>query len=248
MSDARRLRVGRAALVGAAFAFVSLAAACAAPASPEGVPARGSALPAVSAEAPKASASAALAPVAAPSSSAAAPVVDAGADAAPALDASAPQDAAAAAPPPPDPKNQVPPINEGADLEARARGLFDAIVKDDPALGEAFWFPMEPFIPLKDVKGPDKYWKELHRLFENDVHALHKKRKSWEGATFESYEPGSTPKWVKPGEEANKIGYYRSYHGKLRYRLNGERFTIDVHTIITWQGRWFITHLSKRKK
>jgi len=157
-------------------------------------------------------------------------------------------DAASAAEAPIDPKNKVAPVSDGPELEARARGLFDAIVRDEPALGDPFWFPEEPFIPLKDVKGPDKYWKELHRLFVNDVHALHKKRKSWEGATFESYEMGSTPTWVKPGDEANKIGYYRSYHGKLRYRVDGQRFTIDVHTLITWQGRWFITHLSKRKK
>ncbi len=145
-------------------------------------------------------------------------------------------------------KNKVDHIDASPDLEARARALFDAIVADDPSLGEVFWFPKEPFIPLKDVKGPDKYWDTLHRLFENDVHALHRKRKSWEGATFESFSIGSTPTWVKPGDEVNKIGYYRSYHGKLRYRLAGELYTIDVHTVITWQGRWFITHLSKTKK
>lgn len=244
----RSSRFGRAALLGAAFAFVAVCAACAAPASPEGA---GTASPQASTEAPQASSVATPPPsaAAAPSGVVASPA-DAGADAALALDAAAPVDASAdaSAEAPPDPKNQVPPFPPSAELEARARGLFEAIVKDEPALGEAFWFPQEPFIPLKDVKGPDKYWKELHRLFENDVHALHRKRKSWEGATFESYEVGSTPKWVKPGEEVNKIGYFRSYHGKLRYRVDGERYTIDVHTLITWQGRWFITHLSKRKK
>ena len=59
---------------------------------------------------------------------------------------------------------------------------------------------------------------------------------------------GSTPKWVPPGDEANKIGYYRSFRGKLRYRIEGELSTIEVHTIISWQGKWYITHLSKFKK
>ena len=101
-------------------------------------------------------------------------------------------------------KNEQPYTLASEDLTARARGLFDAVVKDDPTLGEPFWFPKEPFIPLKDVKGPGKYWETLHHSFVNDVHALHRKRKSWEGATFKSFTVGSKPKWVKPGDEANR--------------------------------------------
>src|SRR6185437_11309847 len=77
--------------------------------------------------------------------------------------------------------NKVSPT-EGTELAARAKGLFDAIVKDDPDLGEAFWFPREPFIPLKDVKDPGKYWTQLHHAYVNDIHKLHKEHKSWDGA------------------------------------------------------------------
>lgn len=143
--------------------------------------------------------------------------------------------------------NKVEP-REDAELQERARGLFQAIVSDDPATAEGFWFPKEPFIPLKDVKESGKYWEQLHRTYLIDVHALHKKRKSWDGAKFVRFDRGSTPKWVKPGDEANKIGYHRSFHGQLRYEIGGEAQKIDVHTVITWQGRWFITHLRKFKK
>ncbi len=144
--------------------------------------------------------------------------------------------------------NKVLPPLTSEELTKRAFQLFDAIVHDEPARGESFWFPKEPFLPLKDVKGPGKYWDNLHRTYERDIHALHKKRSSWEGATFEGFEVGSKPKWVPPGDEANKIGYYRSFRGKLRYRIGDTSKTIDVHTIISWQGRWYITHLSKFKK
>jgi hypothetical protein len=144
--------------------------------------------------------------------------------------------------------NKVLPPLESDDLNQKAKKLLDAIISDDPALGESFWFPKEPFIPLKDVKGPDKYWNNLHATYARDIHALHRKRKSWEGATFVSFKMGSTPKWVPPGDEANKIGYYRSFRGKLTYLLEGKKGTIEVHTIISWQGDWFITHLSKFKK
>jgi hypothetical protein len=143
--------------------------------------------------------------------------------------------------------NKVAPT-EGPELQERARGLFEAIVKDEPERGEAFWFPREPFIPLKDVKDPGKYWDQLHRTYVNDIHALHQKRKGWEGAEYVTFEGWSRPKWVPPGDEANKIGYHRAFHGRLRYKAGGEDGEIDVHTIITWQGRWYVTHLRKFKK
>jgi hypothetical protein len=188
---------------------------------------------------------------AAPSASASAAAADAGSvDAGPADDAgpgAASADAGAAAAPF-DPLNRELPPRDSEELQARARALFEAIVKNDPGPAEPFWFPKEPFIPLKDVKGPDKYWDQLHRAYENDVRALHRKRTSWEGATFDHFELGSTPKWVKPGEEANKIGYHRSFRGKLHYQVDGKPADLDVHVVISWQGRWYITHLSKFKK
>lgn len=182
----------------------------------------------------------------------ASPPIDAAVDdaAADADDAGAEVDASAldASPKPFVADNKVLPPLESEELTQKAKKLLDAIIRDDPALGESFWFPKEPFIPLKDVKGPDKYWNNLHATYARDIHALHRKRKSWEGATFVSFKMGSTPKWVPPGDEANKIGYYRSFRGKLTYRIDEKNTTIDVHTIISWQGEWFITHLSKFKK
>lgn len=163
------------------------------------------------------------------------------------LDAGAPpaEDDAGAAPVVAD--NKVNPT-QGAELQERARGLFEAIVRDEPDRAEAFWFPREPFIPLKDVKDPGKYWGQLHKSYVNDVHALHRKRKSWAGASFVGFDGWAGSKWVAPGKEANKIGYHRAFHGKLRYKVDGESAEVDVHTIITWQGRWYVTHLRKFKK
>lgn len=205
-----------------------------------------SAAPLASAAAPPASAAAPLA-----SATAASAAADAGVDGGERAGERAGKEEgegpAAAAAPPVAADNKVSPT-EGAELQERAKGLFEAIVKDEPALGDPFWFPKEPFIPLKDVKGPGKYWETLHKTYVSDIHALHRKRKSWEGATFVRFERGSNPKWVKPGDEANKIGYYRSFHGSLRFEVNGKSESFDVHTVITWQGRWYITHLRKFKK
>ena len=200
-------------------------------------------------DAPPADSALASAPAPAPTASAAPVAAAPAADGGGAPDAAAPvaaggEDAGAA---PIVADNKVAPT-EGPELAERARGLFEAIVKDEPERAEAFWFPKAPFIPLKDVKDPGKYWEQLHKSYVRDVHTLHEKRKSWDGAEYVGFDGWSHPKWVPPGDEANKIGYHRAFHGKLRYKIDGSTAEIDVHTIITWQGRWYVTHLRKLKK
>jgi hypothetical protein len=172
----------------------------------------------------------------------------AGASSAPAAPA-----ASAAAPPAPvapeDPKNATKPEDgAGPALQARAKALFDGVVADDPALAEPFWFPREPFTRLKAIDKPEKYWGQLHRTYEADVHKLHRSRPSWQGARFLRYEPGSAPTWVKPGEEGNSIGYWRSFRGKVRFEQGGKEESFEVRVTITWQGAWHITHLLPFKK
>ena len=82
-----------------------------------------------------------------------------------------------------------------------------------------------------------------YRLYERDIRRLHRKRRDWSGATFESMTPGTPAAWIKPGQVHNKIGYYRTRFARLRYRLAKKRYTLFLHTLITWQGRWYVTHL-----
>lgn len=144
--------------------------------------------------------------------------------------------------------NESKPAPTDAALEAKARSLLEAIVSDDPDVAKGFFFPREPFTPLKDAKDPDRYWKHLYRTYEKDIHELSRRRRDWTGVTFEHIEPGTPPVWVPPGDEANKIGYYRSWGAKLRYRIEGQRYTVKIHTVISWQGEWYITHLLPWKK
>ncbi|MCU0681744.1 MAG: OmpA family protein [Polyangiaceae bacterium] len=165
--------------------------------------------------------------------------------------ASAPAASASAAPAPPlDPSNRVKPPPPGDELAARAAHLFEAVRDDDPPKAADFFFPREPFVPLKDVADGGRYWDTLFRTYKNDVRELHRRhRRELEGASFVGLELGSNPTWVKPGEEYNKIGYYRTFHARLRYRTAaGADRSLDVHTLISWQGAWYITHLSPFKK
>ena len=145
---------------------------------------------------------------------------------------------------PPDPANKLRPPLTSADLEERAAHLLEAVAKKEPALADDFFFPKAPFIPLKDVAEPGRYFDQLLATYHRDVAALHAERKDWSGVTFVSFDIGTPPTWVAPGKEYNKIGYFRTFGGKLRYRVGDKTKEINVSTIISWGGRWYVTHLS----
>lgn len=147
-----------------------------------------------------------------------------------------------------DKTNRVRPALSTPTLEAHARSLLEAVANDDPELARDFFFPREPFKPLKDVADPDRYWRQLFGAFKRDIHELHLKRKNWAGARFDAISLGTAPTWVRAGDEYNKIGYYRTFHARLRYRMGEKTDAVDVHTIISWQGEWYITHLSPVNK
>ena len=141
-------------------------------------------------------------------------------------------------------KNDQKPSAPTDDLTAKASHLFAAVQNDDATLAADFFFPRNAFLPVKDIGNPGKYWDQLFRTYNRDIHDLHVKHKAkMEGAQFVDIQAGSPPKWVPPGEEANKIGYYRSFNAKLRYRVGEAYGHFDVRVQITWQGKWFITHL-----
>jgi len=142
-----------------------------------------------------------------------------------------------------DPDNRAKPPLVSEDLSERAAHLFRAIAENDPALGDDFFFPREPFVPLKDVADPARYHAQLLATYHRDIRELHAKRKDWSAASFDSFELGTPPTWVAPGKEYNKIGYFRTFHAKLHYRVGERPSEIDVGTIISWDGRWYVTHL-----
>ena len=76
------------------------------------------------------------------------------------------------------------------------------------------------------------------------LRSLRAERKDWAEVSFVSFELGTPPTWVAPGKEWNKIGYFRTFGGKLRYRAGEKIKEIAVSTIISWNGRWYVTHLS----
>ncbi len=139
------------------------------------------------------------------------------------------------------------PHAQGAAFEARRDALWDAIVSDDPDRAMPFFFPLAAYRQVKDVTDPAADWK--HRLvaaYRRDIHALHARLGTDAGdAKLVGLDiPEAHARWVDPGEEWNKIGYYRVFGTRLRYSAGGEEHTFDVKSLISWRGEWFVVHLS----
>jgi|HubBroStandDraft_5_1064220.scaffolds.fasta_scaffold36770_2 hypothetical protein len=145
------------------------------------------------------------------------------------------------------PQTHDAPHAEGAAFEARRQALWEAIVNDDPDRAMPFFFPLGAYRQVKDVTDPAADWK--HRLvaaYRRDIHALHARLGADAAAAklLGLEVPEARARWVEPGEEWNKIGYYRVFGTKLRYSTGGEEHAFDVKSLISWRGEWFVVHLS----
>ncbi len=169
----------------------------------------------------------------------------------PPVPSSAPSTAIASTPAIPDPgpfpQTHDMPATAGAAFEARRAVLWEAIVADDPERAMPFFFPLRAYQQVKDVADPAADWK--HRLvgaYQRDIHALHARlgREPGEAKFLALEVPEARARWVEPGEEWNKIGYYRVFGTKLRYSADGAEHAFDVKSLISWRGEWFVVHLS----
>ncbi len=130
-------------------------------------------------------------------------------------------------------------------LQAIGRALFDAIVHDDPALADAMFFPREPFLKVKAMQDPGRYWDQLHARFVKDIHALHAGMPDAAHAQYERLDLSGRGGYVRPGEEGNRLPYWAARHNVLRYREGNERRTLEVRVLITWNDCFYVIHLSE---
>src|SRR5688572_6037604 len=87
------------------------------------------------------------------------------------------------------------------DLDQRARLLFEAVVRDDPARAEPVFFPRAAFLQVKAMQNPGRYYDRLHARFAADIHALHESLPDLARAEFDHLELVKRGGFVKPKEE-----------------------------------------------
>lgn len=143
-------------------------------------------------------------------------------------------------------KPKAPPMGDAAD---RARFLVQAIRENKPALAAPFFFGKLDFRKVKGIKNPDKYFDYLMKVYVKDIGSLREEMKHPDSLEFVSFKLGRGRNWIPQGKEGNRVPYYATYKSRLIVRdgKDGKERTIKVRVMITWEGRWFVTHLLRKK-
>jgi hypothetical protein len=125
-----------------------------------------------------------------------------------------------------------------------ARALFDAIRSDTPEKARAFFFPLAAYRQVKAIQHPEADWhNRLIAAYDRDIHALAASLPA--DAAFVGLRVADpSAHWVNPGQEWNKLGYFRVFGTRLVYQSGGATHTIPIKSMISWRGRWYVVHLS----
>jgi len=128
-------------------------------------------------------------------------------------------------------------------VELVARAILSGDV--EPAL-PAF-FPLLAYQQVKDVAKPERDYK--FRLLANFKRDLLEYHHALGAAATDSKFDGITvsekdAKWMAPGSEGNKVGYFRVLRSRLRFTLpTGRSRDFELTSLISWRGEWYFVHL-----
>jgi hypothetical protein len=145
------------------------------------------------------------------------------------------------------PQTRERPSTESRSFRRRLDWLVDAIVQDDPERALPAFFPRVAYEQVKAIADPGRDWQErLWRAFQRDVHEYHRSlgpdSASARLAGLVTNE--NAVRWIDPGREGNRLGYYRVTRSRLRFRwANGTEREIELTSLISWRGEWYVVHL-----
>jgi hypothetical protein len=145
------------------------------------------------------------------------------------------------------PQTEERPSPESAAFKRRLDLLAEAIVKDDPKLAKPAFFPIIAYAQVKAVAKPERDWQfRLMRNFERDIHEYHRALgRDAEGAKLAGVTVAeSQVRWMKPGSEGNRLGYFRVVRSRLRFdTAAGKSRDFELTSLISWRGEWYVVHL-----
>ncbi len=132
-------------------------------------------------------------------------------------------------------------------FQKRVAAVAQAILSGDVEPALSAFFPLIAYQQVKDVAKPERdYQFRLLANFKRDLleyhHALGVAAAEckFEGITV----PEKDAKWMPPGSEGNKLGYFRVLRSRLRFTLPaGRTRDFELTSLISWRGEWYVVHL-----
>ena len=144
------------------------------------------------------------------------------------------------------PQTQVLPSAADPVFVAHTQALWSAIVADDPSLAVPFFFPQAAYLQLKALpNAAADYRSRLVAFLQLDIHAAHALLGpgAATAALVRVDVPTTQAVWVLPGQEQNKISYYRVYGTRLVYTDNAVTRSFGLFSMLSWRGQWYLIHL-----
>ena len=111
-----------------------------------------------------------------------------------------------------------------------------------------FFFPKGAYLQVKAISDPaTDYEQRLVANYEQDIHTLHAQLGAdAAGAQFGRIDvPDAQAVLVQPGEESNKLSYWRVYGTTVQYTEDSQGNSFPVTSLISWRGQWYVVHLGE---
>jgi len=144
------------------------------------------------------------------------------------------------------PQTRALPNTTDAHFRAGEAALWSAVVHDDPARAMPFFFPLSAYLQVKAISDPAADWHgRLVGAYQRDIHTMHAALGSAAGsARLLGLDVPPEATWVLPGQEYNKLPYWRVFGDALRYQLGDTVHSLPVYSLISWRGEWYVVHVS----
>lgn len=133
-------------------------------------------------------------------------------------------------------------------FKARISLLCDAILEGKPEKAHDAFFPLIAYRQVKAIEDPDRDYKfRLLRHFDRDILDYHRRLAKRAGPVrcVGITVPEAQARWMKPGSEYNRIGYFRVLRSQLSLTdASQNTFPLEVTSLISWRGQWYVVHLN----
>ena len=143
------------------------------------------------------------------------------------------------------PQTKTVPSSTSARFHSQMDALWEAVVKNNAALGRPAFFPRSAYEQLKAIPNAGADWENrLFAEFALDVTAAHELiAADPAGAKLvEVHVVDSYAHWIEPGACENSIGYYEMPNARVVYDYQGGEHSFGIASMISWRGVWYVVH------